>query len=458
MRNMLFISHANPEDNAFSQWLALQLAKEGYPVWCDLTQLLGGEDFWADIEHALRERTCKFLFVLSRSSNRKTGPLQELHLAQSIARRDRLGDFVVPLRVDSLPHNEFNIQLARLNAIDFNKGWSNGLRPLLAKLRKDGIEKDPRFSPASVASWWRNNFSGELGVQEEPEEYLSNWFPIRQMPLEIYFHSLTTFYSRRLQTGAFPYPARRQGPFLVSFATADDLKPGCPVPGMIYDSQAIVLEDFLRGTSHLTVARTTRDAENIVSDLLRKGWENSVGSMGMSVYRLANRRIAAFFRDRFLRGNKLNISRGDARRTTRNVVGFHTRKDVEGRVVGHRFWHFAIECRPMVFPIFAFTVVPHILLSSDGRRIWSDKGRLHRARRTEGRDWWNPEWRDRTLGMMQWLAKGEACIPVPLGGEVAVDVDATPVVFVSPVSYQEPEARQASPDDEEDIPDDGEEV
>jgi hypothetical protein len=164
---MLFISHANPEDNAFSQWLALQLAKEGYPVWCDLTQLLGGEDFWADIEHALRERTCKFLFVLSRSSNRKTGPLQELHLAQSIARRDRLGDFVVPLRVDSLPHNEFNIQLARLNAIDFNKGWSNGLRPLLAKLRKDGIEKDPRFSPASVASWWRNNFSGELGVQEE---------------------------------------------------------------------------------------------------------------------------------------------------------------------------------------------------------------------------------------------------------------------------------------------------
>jgi hypothetical protein len=60
--------------------------------------------------------------------------------------------------------------------------------------------------------------------------------------------------------------------------------------------------------------------------------------------------------------------------------------------------------------------------------------------------------------MMQWLAKGEACIPVPLGGEVAVDVDATPVVFVSPVSYQEPEARQASPDDEEDIPDDGEEV
>ena len=51
---MLFISHANPEDNEFAQWLALQLAKCGYPVWCDLTKLLGGETFWSDIEEALR--------------------------------------------------------------------------------------------------------------------------------------------------------------------------------------------------------------------------------------------------------------------------------------------------------------------------------------------------------------------------------------------------------------------
>ncbi|PYV94046.1 MAG: toll/interleukin-1 receptor domain-containing protein, partial [Acidobacteria bacterium] len=41
-RNMLFISHANPEDNDFTRWLALQLAKDGHPIWCDLTELLGG--------------------------------------------------------------------------------------------------------------------------------------------------------------------------------------------------------------------------------------------------------------------------------------------------------------------------------------------------------------------------------------------------------------------------------
>ena len=37
MRDMVFLSHANPEDNEFTLWLALRLAAEGFPVWCDLT-------------------------------------------------------------------------------------------------------------------------------------------------------------------------------------------------------------------------------------------------------------------------------------------------------------------------------------------------------------------------------------------------------------------------------------
>ena len=57
VRDMLFISHANPEDNEFARWITLQLAREGYPVWCDLTKLLGGEAFWDDIQDAIKNRT-----------------------------------------------------------------------------------------------------------------------------------------------------------------------------------------------------------------------------------------------------------------------------------------------------------------------------------------------------------------------------------------------------------------
>src|SRR5438046_8150857 len=111
MRFMLFISHANPEDNVFARWLSLQLARYGYPVWCDLTRLLGGEAFWTDIEKALRQRTVKFLYVLSRTSNSKDGPLNELQVASNVARDNALHDFIIRLAIDDLPSRKTRNQI-----------------------------------------------------------------------------------------------------------------------------------------------------------------------------------------------------------------------------------------------------------------------------------------------------------------------------------------------------------
>ena len=71
MRSILFVSHANPEDNVATQWLAVRLAAEGYQVWSDLTHLIGGEDFWRDIEQILRDKASKFVYILTRTSNTK---------------------------------------------------------------------------------------------------------------------------------------------------------------------------------------------------------------------------------------------------------------------------------------------------------------------------------------------------------------------------------------------------
>jgi hypothetical protein len=106
-KDMVFVSHANPEDNDFTRWLALQLANDGYGVWCDLTKLLGGETFWKDAEEAIRTRTVKFVYVLSRTSNVKDGPRNELQIAKNVARLDHsLHDFVIPVHIDDLPHSE----------------------------------------------------------------------------------------------------------------------------------------------------------------------------------------------------------------------------------------------------------------------------------------------------------------------------------------------------------------
>ncbi len=64
---MVFVNHANPEENELALWLSLKLANEGHAVWCDLTKLLGGEKFWEDIQDAIRTRAAKFVYILSRA-------------------------------------------------------------------------------------------------------------------------------------------------------------------------------------------------------------------------------------------------------------------------------------------------------------------------------------------------------------------------------------------------------
>jgi hypothetical protein len=147
----------------------------------------------------IRKHACKLLYVLSAASNHKTGPLQKLHVAQTAARREGLRDFIMPLRVDeTIAHSAINTQtqLARINAIDFTAGWAMGRPILLKKLQQDGVQKDARYSPASVASWWQSQFGSHLGVWSQPAECLSNWFSIRQLPQTIFLRAVQPSYSR----------------------------------------------------------------------------------------------------------------------------------------------------------------------------------------------------------------------------------------------------------------------
>ena len=50
-RRLVFISHANPEDNEFASWLGTKLTAAGYEVWTDMLKLLGGRDVLAGYWH-----------------------------------------------------------------------------------------------------------------------------------------------------------------------------------------------------------------------------------------------------------------------------------------------------------------------------------------------------------------------------------------------------------------------
>ncbi|HEX9274524.1 MAG TPA: hypothetical protein VGA01_20185, partial [Candidatus Binatia bacterium] len=103
------------------------------------------------------------------------------------------------------------------------------------------------------------------------------------------------------------------------------------------------------------------------------------------------------------------------------------------------FWHFGIQAKPMLYPYAAFIIKPHVVFSDDGKTIWDSPERMHTARRSQCKDWYNPEWRDRMLASMSWLAEEKETIKLRLALQSTIEVSNYPLMFTSPVSYVEPQ-------------------
>jgi TIR domain-containing protein len=441
---MVFVSHANPEDNLFAQWLSLQLATHGYPVWSDVTRLLGGEDFWNDIQAAIANRTIKFVFALSQASNQKDGTLQELAYAKDVSKRlkSQIRDFIITLRIDDIPYDKIDIRVNRLNHIQFQESWSSGLAQLLAKLEEDNVPKDPRFTPSEVTEWWRTQFSSELGVKDEAEELLSNWFPV-SLPDDIYFHNVSRRSQGKLdiEEEIMPYPAVHDGIFLISFARAEDFD------GKLGDEMYIARPGEPRKLSE--VLEEDRDFGKHLFRLLRLGWNQTLRERKLRTYELANNSHAFYFTKGQLSKDKIFFDGVEGETTWRAVVGYSSRKNPQTGVTSVRYWHFGLQARPMVHPIFAYIMKPHVLFTSDGLNIWASKKRLAAARRSQCKDWWNDEWRDRTLAVVSHLASSDDKIILKLGNDACATIHYRPVTFISPVSYADPQTIRKSTEETE---------
>lgn len=435
-RDMVFVSHANPEDNEFTRWLALQLAKDGYGVWCDLTKLLGGENFWKDAEEAIRTRTIKFIYVLSRTSNVKDGPRNELQIAKNVARQDNsLHNFVIPLHIDNLPHSEINVLLTSTNAVPFDKSWARGYTQLLEVLEREQVPKKRNFNAAAVTSWWREQFSAERGLKREPDTYLSNLIPILSMPQSLWLHTLAP-----TRTGRAVEPEHRL-PFagfmdsldVVTFACADDIQPALGSSVSIHGSMTLSVPDLIQGKAHLE----SKKGRYLLSRLLRECWERWIGATGLRMYSLSNRAQCYFFTSGHQPNLYIPFMTPNGKPARRSVLGFATQADGS-----KRYWHYGVQGRPVFAPCLAYLVSAHVIFTSDGATPWPNPRKMHTARRRQCKSWFNPEWRDRLLATLHWLSQGNSGLCIPVGKDLCIQLSLTPEQFESEISYADPPTRK----------------
>lgn len=174
-RSHLFISYAS-EDSELAGWLARKLAAEGYPVWFDRMKLLGGEPWVQDIDVAIKERTFRFLALLSANSSGKPNPTKERTCALGVGKKLNIPDFIIPIRVDS---SEVDWLMSDLNWVHFNHGWADGWRQLLVKLDKANAPRPLVNGKALAASTF--DVSRDL-VKSTSETVFTNILPVDSTP------------------------------------------------------------------------------------------------------------------------------------------------------------------------------------------------------------------------------------------------------------------------------------
>ena len=461
-RDTIIISHA-VEDNEFTRWLALQLAACGYRVWCDLTKLLGGENFWADIEQVIRRRAVKFLYVLSRvpNSDEPRGFRKELHIADAEARRNGVPDFIIPLAIDDLPSGDYNVYLALRQAIDFRSGWSRGVFTLLQKLKKDRAPKRlRRFNADAVTTWWQQYRGAAGGMRRTPDEYLSNWFPIHRLPSTLYLHEVSDTREGPIFDLDFPYPGFWHDNAFVTFVSADGCEGRLGSTITVSGTEAVPV-DCILSNSLGGYSIEAKQGRYLLVRLLKEAWDLWIEKIpALGAFELANHAHCSFFLAPPDSDTLKAWYRGvDGERTWRGLTGFWSRTSKLTGNTRSRHWHFGFDARPRLWPHLVYFITPHVVFSDDGKTLWTSARKMHRARRNQCKDWYNERWRDLLLATMSFLAQEADQIELPVSENEKILAAVQPTKFQSKLTFDVVKANleafreTEAPDDEDEEPD-----
>lgn len=395
----------------------------GYSVWADIFRLVGGEAFWRNIGTAIKQDSAAVVVVLSRSSYQKEGVLDEIAMAVATARKLQKPEFVIPIRVDDLPYDEFPEQLVRSNAIDFSKNWAEGIMQLQDALAKAQVPKSDRMEASALNALRSFKLLQSGAIAAASEQIASNWLPIIQLPETINF----------CRFGASSKVVRET---LAGFKT-----PIVPLErlGLTFSDAATIMLDetseidveaayqfdvakFLSGKQQRGPEVRARDASNMIVNLLRQAWENHLASKGMKPYPFANS-TGWYVPLDLLDGNRSTYTDITGKSRWKRLVGRSEKRNV--------YWHFAVTAFASLDNQPHITLRPQIVFTTDGSKPLDSKARAATLRRSFCKNWWNDRWHGLLQAFVSFAAAGGDTFEMPLGGGRAAEVGGRLIQFNS---------------------------
>jgi hypothetical protein len=448
--NLVFVCHSSPGDDEFAKWLSFQLINAGYSVWCDLLHLKPGTDYEKTTKDLIENKTGKFLYLISKDSNNDQRSLDQLQIAYDKMKSSGLGDFVIPLELDVNHADIFFVK--KITPLSFSESWAKGLALLLDSLSSAGDLLKKTDGPSESNQIWRSLFDPEQGVFVSTDEYISNWFQIKEFPYTIKFHKLRKIGGiGSIQVPPIlPFPALSHNIYLVSFADASDFN-GSLGAIEITETTEIPTIDFLEGNyDHRLVM--PNHARKFLVQLINKGWEGFISKSGLLSHQMANGKNCYYYH-KAIGDAMVSFDGVNHKRSRRSLWGYKTVLGLGG-IKTKKYWHYGISAKAISSPNFALVIKAHVLFSDDAIHIWDSKTRLQSARRSWCNNWWNPHWRDRLLAIVTYLSKDQPTFEVSVGGSSPIVVHSQPMMFTSPMSYMGPKDQMPIDDEEEsEVPD-----
>ena len=445
MRDTIFISHANPEDNNFAIWLASRLELLGYKVWIDKEGLVGGEKVWEEIDNVIRNLAQKILLVYSENIcyNKEPGKLKdginsEFELSKSIGKKENIKDFIIPCKIDKSDFDLF-VGANTFNHINFEENWADGLKLLLKKFDRDQLIKFDNSSDSSIIDWYENKYVTDCKIINRKELYYSSWWSVQDVPNEFYiFRFENASQAQAVYSNNKQIPIGKISNVLTTFEselnwtiTQEDKAFGVlPKEKFVIDINKILFD------YESEVFPTKRDVDNHFKKLLSQVLFLMMKNKGLWRYELANKQFAYYYR--------LNLIPKDTvlfRFPYRAKNAKTKRKGLVGDLKNVGKWHFAISAKPTLFPILGFSLKSHLIFTENGFKAIEDKERMHALRRAKGKRFFNEEWRDLELAFIQGLINSENEISIKIASDKYFKLKLFPEMFWADFGYYEPKEK-----------------
>ena len=404
--DLILIDH-EPADHAFASWLFRRLSAAGYSVWCHGLAPLAGENADISIRTLIRQRAARYLPVLSKSS-----PNPDFRSRISIASAE--SNRTVPCWISDLSDQDFDSQLKAIVPVRFDLSWKTGLESLGRQLDDGGvIRRLGRDLGGRIAL---GTYQTEPLLTPKPEQVYANVFPVT-VPRAILAYELDhkdIVLNRRTER---EWAHVRRGRYLFSFASA----PGSvPVTGNKPDHYAWRhFRDYYG-----------MESVYLVKALVRRSLFVACYQAG---FRWCNERHT-FFLD----------EKSQQRHGYQHVDGVYTHVSF----TGERAWgasHNRTKYRYQLGPIFrvafddegaVWVTVRLYIRITDRCGVPLGVATIPSRRKRVTKNWWNRQWLQRTLGMMQFIAgKADINNHISIGrGKQTVKVSVTPLSWECPIS------------------------